>query len=207
MSRRRANGDLRDINVHPDFRLPQQTSLQSFYLQEICINLKKIERAIAKWRRAPRKADHLKIVQSAAFAVLDLSMIHGYDGVENMAGKLLQTVTHLLRVRERYSSIVGAKLKAAVLTIRRVAEMEAESERQMTVENVNRQVEATQQDVKTRAAQLSESFEAIIMPAESRPDSATFEPPLFDIRENDIVYELAHTLLRRTDVPADAAAA
>lgn len=178
------------IRFHPDFKLPLQTSLQRFYLQEVCVNLSKIEKAVARWRRTPKDTACLQKMKTAARAVLDLAIIHGYDGVENMSRRLVQTLEHLVRYRERYSATVAAKLKSAALAIRQVAGLEAENEHQMTVETVNRQVQAAEKEVQSRTEKLAQSFAPIVR-IESPLSDGTTQPPAFDIREDQTLFDLA----------------
>ncbi|HEX9653092.1 MAG TPA: hypothetical protein VGA99_05235 [bacterium] len=189
------NRDTLELPVHPHFRLPLQASLESFYLQQVCTNLKKIEKAIARWRRAGNDVRALKRMKDSSLAIFDFAMVHGYDGVENMALKLQQTVDFLIQARERYNSTIAAKLKSAVLAIRQVVEMEAENERQMTIENVSRCVEATHEEVQSRTEQLAESFEPIVKVSRSQPHASPSEhSPWFDISEHDTLIRLTEEL-------------
>jgi chemotaxis protein histidine kinase CheA len=181
------NEHLQHQNFHS-----REVSLRSYFLREASVNLQKIGTAVAQWQLALENSDCLNEIKSITRALFDLAMIHGYDGVENMAQKLLRIVEHLVKSSAHYDADVAAKMNAAVQAIRQVVEMESGSESQMTVETVNRQVAAAEREVQNRTAQLAESFAPLLSFQKSpRVIAAPPSPPIFDIREDAAIFDLA----------------
>jgi len=179
--------------------LPLERSLQNFYLQEVYKGLKQIDQALSKLQGDASNLEGLQQIKNTVCSIADLAMIYGYEGVEKIAVKLFIAVQRL-EAEDRFHPAIVTKIQSAVMAIRDVTGMEAEIERQMSVERSNSRVELQEKKVQNCAEQVSRSFEELFEePAPASNENERLEihhgptgenkqtELLFDINESDLV--------------------
>lgn len=175
-------------------------SLHNLYLRQVLSNLLRIERALAELKPSPNSQKCLLKIKEASRAIADLAMIHGFEGMETISRKLSSTIEYLLRSSMDLSFQVVYKVQVAIRTMRKVAEMEAFIERQMTVERIDRHVELNQEKVQDCAEKVTHSLNFLLnkqleFPLET--EAETNSQLLFDIREATSLMDLVDGTSRK----------
>ncbi|MFQ5752210.1 MAG: hypothetical protein ACE5HI_09460 [bacterium] len=213
---------IKSENSVSNFHLPLNRPLQNYYLQEVKCGLTKIEQALAKMHNEPGDREFLVKIKGIAQSISDLAMVHGFEGVEKISGKLSSTIKHLLRAGSEFNKSLIAKVNMTVKAMQQVAEMESYIEKQMTVERIDRTVEINQKKVQNCAEKISQSIDDLIHDQSNSasdedeshldrivtiPDSEIEKEPdlLFDICELDSVMNLTEDtpLSNSENSPAD----
>ncbi len=171
-------------------------TLNRLYLRKVLLHLAVLEKTMKHLRQAEQSGPYLKRVGAIARAIRDLAMVHGFEGMENIAGKLASTFGVLASREMPLTPPMVDKLEMAIRTMRQVVRMEAKIEQHMTVERVRRVVEINQGRLQDCAERLSDCLTHLISPPETLPQrtAAAQQPsdPLFDICEPESILTLAN---------------
>jgi chemotaxis protein histidine kinase CheA len=185
-------------------------SLQEYYHREVKQGLEKITTSLSKLQKEPDNRDYLQQIRASAQTVSDLSMIHGYEGVETIANKIRFTFHQILYKKDPIHHSYIPKVELAVEAIRQVMELEDDIISQTKGNKFNKKMEQKQKRVKSCAQKVSSYFDALftnqlelpfgqpdIPQVDSEVESDKLEEPenennseLFDIREIDSVMTL-----------------
>ena len=114
-----------------------QPKLQHHYFQEAVKSLIRIKGHLQHLEQYPKNKDCYRNIFKEATSICDLAMIHGYDGVENIAAKIARYFSNLLRENKWVDSERVHQISEAINMIPRIAESEASLEEHMTIESIS----------------------------------------------------------------------
>ena len=171
----------------------QSHSLQDTYSREILRGLTSIKRSLSKLKEDPGKKKELDKIRNAARTISDLAMIHGFEGVENIAEKIWSQINKATKLKVVDKSLL-AKIDAAANGIQRIAEMEKTIESQMNVERISKGVQLNQQKLESCTKQLSDNLDNLNHNQQEMEfdDTNEIKPDelFFDINEIDSVIKI-----------------
>ena len=130
---------------------------QNSLLEEIKSSMNQIEETIESM--SSESDNYLKILdlRKNSERVTDLSMIHGFEGVQNISEKLCAAINHSIDAGEGLTPKLLTKVRQAVAAMREVANLESDIEQHLTVENVTERAELDRIKVFDRTLEFSKS--------------------------------------------------
>lgn len=130
---------------------------QNSLLEEIKSGMDQIEETIESM--SSKSDNYLKILDLRKNSewVTDLSMIHGFEGVQNISEKLNAAINHSIDAGEGLTQELLTKVRQAVAAMREVANLESNIEQHLTVENVTERAELDRIKVFDRTLEFSKS--------------------------------------------------
>ena len=123
--------------------------LQFYFLREVLHTLLQIRCSLRSLSEDPSQRNHQKKIRRHLTGVRDLAMVHGFDGVEKIAGKLFANLEKALTDSKNFDAAFVSKLNEAVVTLERVVALEAEMEARMSIELINHDLRQPQPATKT----------------------------------------------------------
>ncbi len=138
--------------------MKNQPKLQHHYFQEAVKTLIRIKTHLQHLEKFPKNKNCYRQVFKEASAIADLAMIHGYEGVENIATKIARYFGKLIRDDKWVESEMVHQINQAINMIPKVAESEAELEEHMTIESISRDAEASLKDVRNIARSVTDEL-------------------------------------------------
>ncbi|MFQ5864158.1 MAG: hypothetical protein ACE5IW_02905 [bacterium] len=183
-------------------------SPQDYYYQEARQTLDQIECSLSELQKDPSNQDHWHQIKACAQNVSDLAMIHGYEGVENIANMIRCNSEQILRKEIELGSFLIRKFRLALEAIRQVMALEEEIHSQTKDNNTDKKIELQQNKIKSCAQRISNYFDKLFdnqfeLPLETsslpnnelneleKLDKSKNSEVLFDIREIDSLMNLA----------------
>ncbi len=195
------------------FRLEVETRTQAFYLREIFKALRRLKALLEELKREPSRREYIQGIRQSAQSIRDLAMIHGFDGVEKIAGKIASTFARVLRSSVALEPQFVTRVESAVLAIKQIAEVEDTLESQMSIDRICRKIQFRQQKVQDCATKVAQNLDCImnrqIEIVFEEPASLNLEAaipdlvhvaagPIFEIKEFDSVL----SLLEKSEIDA-----
>jgi len=110
---------------------------ENVYFAELMRALHRMISARARLKSEPDKRAHLKTIIEFAAKIQDLAMVHGYEGVENVAARFCKQVEPVRRraATVEISDAAIAGIESGVLAIKEIAELEDSAESELVVAN------------------------------------------------------------------------
>ena len=188
-------------------------SLQTHYSREIFRILTKIKQELTAFKNNPADTELLKQSHALIISITDLAMIHGYEGVEKIAGKLVTLFNNSISENKSSGQRFFTKVEAAINAIYQIAELEASAEDFMTIEYINRDAELSQTKIANCTTDLIEKFndldkkqleiifeDEMKVFADSKHSYQTEHQKslIFEIKEYDAILELTDKFQRST---------
>lgn len=184
-----------------------QNSLKDFYCQEIISGIERIDNSLSELEAEPGKREYLRQIKDSAQSISDLAMIHGFEGVEAIADKIIATTISLLSSEADLDKSYSTKVKVAITTLRQVFQMEDDMESLMSVDKFDKQIEFGQKKVQAYTERLSDSFnrlsenqlelpfedtDVLVIDTEKKKEwkNVNKDDVVFDIREIDDLLKL-----------------
>lgn len=162
--------------------LPQETDVYCF--SEIYRALHRMSRALFKLRRSPARIEFAISILKMARKIRDLAMIHGYEGVENVACNFCRQ----FEAHSQAGSVVNddglAKIESWILSIKRMVAIEESEENNTTIETISSTLQREQLTALSPLPQNildSENDDVYLLKPSVRDGSDVF----FEIREYD----------------------
>lgn len=171
--------------------------LRGYFLQEVFKGLTMISEDLVKLKDGTETRQRLIRIKEMIASISDLSMVHGYEGVENISSKMSSILNQVISSGKTIDEHFVHKMEYALQILKQVVEMEDYIESQMTVERVSKHVERNLRKVQNWALNVSENLDFLqhkqlnifsdkTLPGITKKDMA----PIFDIAENDAVLDL-----------------
>ncbi|MFQ5823774.1 MAG: hypothetical protein ACE5JB_06945 [bacterium] len=151
-----------DLKISSENSLPNvilDRFTQDYYYQEVMQGLKKIESYLSKLQKEPGNREYVQQIRNIAEYVTDLAMIHGYEGVENIAEKIRSSSDLILCKSEELEKPFLSKIEFAVKAIRQVMELEEDIDYQLIFDEIDEKIALKQKEVRSCASRLSNYFE------------------------------------------------
>jgi len=179
--------------------------LKSAYFQSIFCNLSTMKNSLEGLKKTPQDRQLLNQFEKAARTIMDLAMIHGYEGVEKIAHKIQIVFYRFIRNGSRISPEFIQKADIALHILRNITELEDSLEQGMTVEKCSNAVEDTHDKVKHFTQKITNDFNFLkVKQLELFTNSSDAghtlphikfvgkeqDSPFFDIREPEIVIHI-----------------
>ncbi|RMD95129.1 MAG: hypothetical protein D6813_00960 [Calditrichaeota bacterium] len=136
--------------------------LACYYLNEVQQHLTRLQEKITQLSKRPRRKKLLSQIRDEMQAVSDLAMIHGHEGAERIASKILTTINHFIEKDSIIDESFCNKVKVAILALQQVLSLEDEMEDEMTVESFGEIIELTHKKLKAYTNRLSKSFDQVL---------------------------------------------
>ncbi|MFQ5706476.1 MAG: hypothetical protein ACE5HO_03455 [bacterium] len=184
-----------------------RTSLRYYYFDEVRRHLQQIDLSLSGLANGEGKSQGLSKLKNAAQSIEDLAMIHGYEGVENIAEKIKSAAGRILQQQYTLDKDFISKVQIAAGAIHKVLEMEERIELQMNMEKLDEQVEIRQKKIKACTDRLGRKFDRLFARQLELPfrflddgdgktrtsgrENGNEIDDLFDIRELDSIMTLA----------------
>ena len=176
--------------------MKNQPTLQHHYFQEAVKTLIRIKTHLQHLEQYPQNKDCYRRIFEEATSIADLAMIHGYDGVENIAAKIACYFGNLIRENKWVESEMVHQINQAINMIPKVAESEAALEENLTIERISRDAEASQKEVRDIARSVTDELAVLNnetkCPAHQKVTVVDEEELEFDIREFDSVDKIVN---------------
>lgn len=115
--------------------------LYDYYYQEVLDGIERIENSLPKLDLEPNSREYLQQIEQSATDIADLAMIHGYEGVEAIAEKIISISYSLLDTEEDLDKSYCSKVEAATSAMRQVLSMEEDIESLSTLDKFHEQIE------------------------------------------------------------------
>lgn len=179
--------------------------LKSAYFQQVFCNLSTMKNSLEGLKKTPDNRELLIQFEEAACTIMDLAMIHGYEGVEKIASKIQVVFSKFIRSGSMISPEFTQKADIALYILRNITELEDSLERGMTVEKSSNAVEDTHDKVKHFTKKITNDFNFLKVKQlelfTNSSDAGHTKPhiklvdkeqdsPFFDIKEPEIVIHL-----------------
>ncbi len=132
--------------------------LKAAYFQQVFCNLSTMKKSLEALKKAPRNRELLIQFEKAARTIMDLAMIHGYEGVEKIASKIQVVFSRFIRSGAMISPEFTHKADIALHILRNITELEDSLEHRMTVEKCSNAVEDTHDKVKHFTKKITNDF-------------------------------------------------
>jgi len=174
--------------------------LQYTYLREVMKKLQAVNAALAALKKNPTKRAPLKEMIEAVDHISDLSMIHGFDGVEIISQKISSAIKQQFRSKKKFGPALRLKVESSVKAIHTVLWLEEFLERRMNVEKVERTVVSGEREIENYTQEVMQELDDEESISETKvtvvddvvlPDN---ESLVFDIKEFDSVIHLTEEL-------------
>ncbi len=165
--------------------MQNQPKLQHHYFQEAVKTLIRIKDHLHHLEQYPKNKDCYRRVLKEATAIADLAMIHGYDGVENIAAKVARYFGNLIKEDKWVDTEMVQQINQAINMIPKVAESETELEENMTIERISRDAKASQKEVRDIA--LSVTNELAVL----NKKSSNHELKVTVVDEEELEFEIS----------------
>ena len=149
----------------PTHRLSQEQ-----YLTEVNLGVEKIEGILAAIKAEPKDDLNVVALRAAVQFIWDLAMIHGFEGVETISGKLCCTISHSRAAGTQLSPLLLSRVRGALVVIREVAELESTMEQHLTVDTVSQDARIHQNRIQDRTQEFSRTIDLLV-----DEDSSTFD--------------------------------
>lgn len=178
-----------------------QPKLQHHYFQEAVKALIRIKAHLQHLELYPKNKDCYRRIFKETTSIADLAMIHGYDGVENIASKIARYFGKLIRDDKWVESEMVHQINQAINMIPKVAESEAALEESMTIEKISRDAETSQKEVRDIAQSVTDELTVLnneIQDPEDYKITVIEEELEFDIQEFDSVNKIIHEFEQET---------
>lgn len=172
-----------------------QPKLQHHYFQEAVKALIRIKAHLQHLERYPKNKDCYRRIFKETTSIADLAMIHGYDGVENIASKIARYFGKLIRDDKWVESEMVHQINQAINMIPKVAESEAALEESMTIEKISRDAETSQKEVRDIAQSVTDELAVLTKKSSNHELKVTVvdeEELNFDISEFDSVDQIVN---------------
>lgn len=177
--------------------MKNQLKLQQYYFQEAVKTLIRIKTHLQHLEQYPKNKDCYRRIFKEATAIADLAMIHGYDGVENIATKIARYFGKLIREDKWVESGMVHQINQAINMIPKVAESEAELEENLTIERISRDAETGQKEVRDLAQSVTDELAVLNKKSSNHELKVTVvdeEELNFDISEFDSIDQIVNRL-------------
>ncbi len=183
-------------------------SPQEYYYKELRNVLDKIKTSLTHLQKEPRNLIYLQQIKDSAEAASDLAMIHGYEGVENIAKTIRSSSDHILGQNQEIGESFISKVDLAVKAIRQVMDLEENIFNRSSQDKFDKRLRQKQEKVESHAKKISNYFDRLFSNQLELPfDNEDFlkselkkmdettsnqdDEALFDICEIDSVMTLA----------------
>jgi|GEM_PF-6084743 len=151
------------------------TDLQVYFLREVLHALLQTRRSLSSLAEDPRNKNHLRDIRRLLTGVRDLAMVHGFDGIEQITGKLFTHLLQALSDSPHLDADFIATLDEAVIALERVVVLEDEIETRTSIELINHDLRPTECETKseeqeTRASAPRPGEQLALLLGEPRAD-------------------------------------
>ncbi len=182
-----------------------ENPIEIFYRQEVHKNIHRIESALKEIAAKGFLKDELRAIINGCMQIMDLGMIHGYDGVEAIA--------ELMYAAARYCALNGEesleknkkRLDDAMQTLRQVVELSEESSARSYVDETNTKMDFQIDDIIALEEQDADSEEYIVPLRNRKSITAENEDGLFEIKEFTAVRKIKKTVENSEPQPQEPA--
>jgi hypothetical protein len=180
------------------FQIRAGRALENTYFREVMRCLYRIQKYLTRIQNGGEQRQYLIEITETSRQIADLAMIHGFDGVENVARKMISTFENLLRTNAGLHPALHSNVAAAIDTVQKIADIEAQIESELKIERAGRNNDRRRRKVQQTANEQRKSLDdlfckqiALFDPIDSThtesPDKIGCKAPEFDISEPEMV--------------------
>jgi len=173
--------------------------LNKYCLQQISINLQKIESCLSEYKHNPEDTQSIIKIISLCDIIEDFAIVYGYDGVENLAFKINEAVATILTGKKAFSQLLFDKLQIAIHTIRSLSGIEDDKKVQSIMKTAFQDIkhpgEKSFDDIAHINSQLHSLPPEISTQTKTAPAASVVkEKTKFDIKEMNSINNLVQLL-------------
>ena len=157
--------------------------IETFYRQEVNKNLGRIESALNKINTDDHFDDEMRTIINGCMQIMDLGMIHGYDGVEAIAERMNAAARYCALHGEDSLEKNKKRLDDAMQTLRQVVELSEETSVKSYVDETNTKMDFQIDDIMTLDEQDAESDQYVVPLRNRKNFNGSSENGIFEIKE------------------------